>query len=312
MTEAERRAMRGLVATLLGAEQPYVAADLPLDLVRRHMLAPLAHTAGVPGLRNDYITSSLQAERRAAVLGEAVDVLAAAGVPVILLKGIAYAGTVYPDPAHRPMSDIDLLVRPSDIALAERTLARLGYWRAGGAAQESVTRHAITLKRRDGSIDLHRHILHAGRSRIDLAAIWRAARPAHVAGALRPAPEHEYLLHIAHIGRHEGMVPLINYVDSVRLRATMSPRTSDPLAQEWRVARASSEVSRALRALRLEPSASSELLAFPTPLDLLEYRMPARWLQLIRKLTLVDDWPGRAGLALAAVRSRVAPLRKRR
>src|SRR5829696_3468921 len=99
MTEAERRALRALVATLLGNPTPFTPSDLPLALVRRHMLAPLAYKAGVAELRNDHIASSLQAERRAVVLAEAIGALAAASVPVILLKGIAYAGTIYPDPA---------------------------------------------------------------------------------------------------------------------------------------------------------------------------------------------------------------------
>src|SRR5438045_176393 len=122
MTEAERRAMRALVATLLGNPISFNAADLPVDLVRRHMLAPLAYKAGVSAFRNDHIASSLQAERRTAELRTALDVLGSASIPVILLKGIAYAGSVYPDPADRPMSDIDLLVRSSDISSAERAL----------------------------------------------------------------------------------------------------------------------------------------------------------------------------------------------
>ena len=298
--------MRGLVATLLGNPTPFAAADLPLDLVRRHLLAPLAYKAGVAALRNDYIASSLQAERRAVVLSEALDALGSAGTPVILLKGIAYAGSIYADPAERPMSDIDLLVRSPDMPVAERALTRLGYWRAGSAAQSSVTRHAITLKRRDGSIDLHRHVLHAGRSRIDIAAIWRDAEPSHIAGARRPAPVHEYILHAAHIGRHEGLVPLVNYVDAARLEPDASDRALATLSSQWRVSRAVDAVGVARRDLGDGGGERGHLLSFPSSDEILAGALPPRWLQISRKLRMIDDSLGVIGLAVATVRGRVA------
>ena len=55
------------------------------------------------------------------------DALKDAGIPVILLKGHALARTVYPDPALRQSSDIDLLVQPHNIPAAEEILEKLGY-----------------------------------------------------------------------------------------------------------------------------------------------------------------------------------------
>ena len=49
------------------------------------------------------------------------------GIEVILLKGAALAETVYGDIALRPMSDLDLLVRPGDVSAIMRQLARAGY-----------------------------------------------------------------------------------------------------------------------------------------------------------------------------------------
>ena len=49
------------------------------------------------------------------------------GLDVILLKGAALAETVYGDIALRPMSDLDLLVRPRDVSAAVHGLARAGY-----------------------------------------------------------------------------------------------------------------------------------------------------------------------------------------
>jgi len=114
------------------------------------LLAPMAKSEGVapllywtfqranmPALRVPAkILSFLASEyyRTAAqnmLLYQALDpILAAlqtAGVPVIVLKGAALANTLYPDPALRPMTDLDLLVRQVDFDHAEACLRDLGY-----------------------------------------------------------------------------------------------------------------------------------------------------------------------------------------
>ncbi|MDQ2785616.1 MAG: nucleotidyltransferase family protein [Chloroflexota bacterium] len=52
---------------------------------------------------------------------------AAAGIAVMPLKGAALALLYYPTPALRPMSDLDLLVRPGDVGAMTGLLHRLGY-----------------------------------------------------------------------------------------------------------------------------------------------------------------------------------------
>ena len=49
------------------------------------------------------------------------------GVELLVLKGMALAYLAYPDPGTRPMTDIDLLIRPQDIRRASAQLATLGY-----------------------------------------------------------------------------------------------------------------------------------------------------------------------------------------
>ncbi|HUT38323.1 MAG TPA: nucleotidyltransferase family protein [Methanoregula sp.] len=51
-----------------------------------------------------------------------------AGIPVLLIKGPALGRTVYPDPALRQSSDIDLLIRPEDFLSCEKIMERLGYF----------------------------------------------------------------------------------------------------------------------------------------------------------------------------------------
>ncbi len=66
-----------------------------------------------------------------------------ADVPVMLLKGAALNLTVYPRPDLRPMSDLDLLVRPGD---AERALSLL---------KGHGCRRGLELVRRDHGTNRH-------------------------------------------------------------------------------------------------------------------------------------------------------------
>jgi hypothetical protein len=60
-------------------------------------------------------------------LNETVDVLAAAGIDAVLLKGAALGCTVYPTPVDRPMSDIDVLVPAERAREARDILLRAGW-----------------------------------------------------------------------------------------------------------------------------------------------------------------------------------------
>src|SRR5262245_47170889 len=87
-------------------------------LVQRHGLAPLAARAGFVNYRDDLARAAVQWERYVRALEPLFEQLAAAGVRVAPIKGLAYARTLYATPAERPMSDVDLLVAPDQEALA--------------------------------------------------------------------------------------------------------------------------------------------------------------------------------------------------
>lgn len=59
---------------------------------------------------------------------ETLRVLREHGVQVMLLKGAALAASVYSSFAERPMSDVDLLIRPADVERTRRALSASG-WR---------------------------------------------------------------------------------------------------------------------------------------------------------------------------------------
>ena len=51
----------------------------------------------------------------------------AEGVRILVLKGPVYGRTVYPDPALRPGSDLDLLVHPDDFIQSRNIMESIGY-----------------------------------------------------------------------------------------------------------------------------------------------------------------------------------------
>lgn len=48
-------------------------------------------------------------------------------IPVLVIKGLALAESVYPDISRRNMADIDLLVRERDLGTSVKTITELGY-----------------------------------------------------------------------------------------------------------------------------------------------------------------------------------------
>lgn len=106
--------------------------------IQVHGAAPLLHRALAPaaaalppGLRA-YLAEQhqLSGQRVALLLGELgalLDACRAAEVEVLALKGSLLATGYYAEPGLRPMSDLDLLVRPADEARLLAVLAGLGY-----------------------------------------------------------------------------------------------------------------------------------------------------------------------------------------
>ncbi|MDO9327070.1 MAG: nucleotidyltransferase family protein, partial [Methanoregula sp.] len=111
-----------------------------LSLLRPHWIFPLVtfhvqtwpEACRPPREIMEYLNKNFQtASARTLLAGVQIQAVANAmrdaGIPVILLKGHALARTVYPDPALRQSSDIDMLVQPHNFPVAEAVLEKLGY-----------------------------------------------------------------------------------------------------------------------------------------------------------------------------------------
>jgi hypothetical protein len=126
--------------------------------------------------------------------------LRAEGVEMLLLKGAALLAATLPDFSLRPMDDIDLLVRPRQVAAAMRSLAARGYhpvnvhpWTVGAVLMDEGPGYPFA--NADGDqIDLHWHAMHLDcRPQAD-AGFWAEARAAQLFGTAVRVPRPADLL----------------------------------------------------------------------------------------------------------------------
>jgi hypothetical protein len=133
---------------------------------RANTVAEILHRLAGPSLPADVRatfreTAQRQADRSARLLATLAEILGAfraAGVPCLLLKGLGLGALYYGGLDRRATRDIDLLVRDSDLAGAERALLALGFRRASVVPVRALAlrfTHAFDYVRGDLTVDLH-------------------------------------------------------------------------------------------------------------------------------------------------------------
>lgn len=210
-----------------------------LELARRHGVMPLLHRRlkdrygdlGVPGpvqvqLRDMYRATGIRNTRLFAHLNGILMRFREEGIGVVALKGAHLAELVYEEVALRPMADVDLLLRASDLRRATQILRSLGY---GSGVAEGQGEHGhqdpidgnlhLEAMRKPGGllIELHYAIAIPERMRdSDVEGIWNRATPARIGGAeaFVLSPE-DLLLHLCvHASLHHGFeVSLLHLCD---------------------------------------------------------------------------------------------------
>jgi hypothetical protein len=219
--------------------------DVLLERARTHGLIPLLYHRlraldfrGVPPPVRRELTDTfgINAIRNQLLTQELVRVLAqlgAAGVPVIPLKGIVLAESVYGDPALRTCADLDILVHPKNVADTLRLLRSSGY---EARFNEPHFIHLLArygkdclLMREDARsvypLQVHCGLIWGGTAeRALLAEIWADAvpRPFHGAPAYALSPEWEFLYLAVHADRH-GLFPFKWLVDLDWLMVRTAP-----------------------------------------------------------------------------------------
>ncbi len=249
-----------------------------------------------------YYTSLLRNDRLYAELRLVLEALQAEGIDVILLKGAALAQTVYPNPALRPMIDLDILVSSRDVFEVKPVLEKIGY-----GLQPSPAGYPLIFDQRFGGeleflkneapfptlLDVHWHMTiiewYRHSTGIDMDAIWAAARPLVIEGvpALQLSPE-DTLIHLClHPAVQHGYTfPVIAYVD---IDWVVDSYAGD-LDWELLVSRVSR--FRVKTAVYFGLCFTRELLATPVPPAVLEALRPSGYRsKMVRWITSSEEMP---------------------
>lgn len=148
--------------------------------------------------------------------------IAAAGVPVMALKGLDLGTRLYGDPGARPMGDIDILVQPAHVSLMAEALRTQGF-RPSQAAQQPA--HHLTFhppRRGELPVELHWALGaddgRAGRPSL-LEGIWDDALVLDVTGVRLSVMHGRRLLPYlcAHLENHLFETPLTHIWDIAEL-----------------------------------------------------------------------------------------------
>jgi hypothetical protein len=162
--------------------------------------------------RMNAIRNTLLVRELAAVMQR----LGAAGVPVMPLKGVALAASLYGDPTLRVCADLDILVPRVEVGQAYQVLQAMGYAGASGEFMEESFRRRLLktsieygLTRRDGGFryvaELHWGIfLGAPSERAALETLWAEAYATPIFGVMasQPSAEWAFLCLAVHAARH--------------------------------------------------------------------------------------------------------------
>lgn len=178
------------------------------------------------GLEISFYESLTNNLRYQSELEKLVSLLGESGTDVIVLKGVALANTIYPNPALRPFSDIDVLIKEKDWRSIRVAFHELGYADVKKDFDRLPTRltksdmmdHLLAFRKDDLSFDIKLDLLELGVGMRESQGIWESAIPFNVGRtkALSLSPEYQLIHLCVHLNRH-GFNRLIWFNDIVLL-----------------------------------------------------------------------------------------------
>ncbi|MHB8416993.1 MAG: nucleotidyltransferase family protein [Myxococcales bacterium] len=163
---------------------------------------------------------------RAAPARAVLDALAP--LPVIVLKGAAYAELLYPTPGARSHGDLDILVPAQSLSEALSACERLGFEKEhpGHPILDAAGYHERQLHRADLDLDLHQAFTQPARLPIDYGEVfarslsWAALAP----NARLLAPEDALVYHAIHAGCGELAPDTAPAIELLDLKLMLSRR----------------------------------------------------------------------------------------
>jgi len=258
--------------------------DVVLNTALAQRLGPLVYHAVrdrgvVPAVMEGRLRETYHANAARALMvrrqaGAAVQALNHANVPVIVLKGVALAETVYRHIVLRPMLDVDVLIHREDLPAAIQALGQLGY-----APPELELRDGVTatydnevMVRQPGplefAVDIHWTLFSSAwhQHRLMLRWFWDSARPLHIGNtpAQRLGPEATVLHLCGHLCLHHGGDELLWLADVAQTVA------SEGAGMDWELLLQRAQACYLVLALQtVLPRLASEWSA-PVPAGVLE------------------------------------------
>lgn len=179
-SEADWRALAG--AAIHQGIAPYLHVRLTSKRLACHLPDDVVQT-----LRDEYLRISVENLKIYRELDIVLRCLGRQGIPVMLLKGVHLARFLYPQQAARPMVDIDILVRPSDLDVATDVLLKAGEFERSESVLSPETRaldrHETLISRSRIAVEIHRSVV-AAHSDATMAtkAVWERAGLASLDG----------------------------------------------------------------------------------------------------------------------------------
>jgi hypothetical protein len=244
-----------------------------LRLLQHHRLSPLA-ARNAAFLAGEHLPTELrtslqawasanarEAFRYLAALQQLLSLLAHAGIPSVVLKGVPLALTAYGDVGARDVGDIDLLIEAQHALMADEVLQQSGLMRKEPAATLTARRARFYLRNfKDFTyeapvggfeVDLHWRLLRDSQSAAGImpSPFFTHSEPLRIGTLdLRVMPVERTLLFLAAHGAMEGWARWKTLADVAALWAGC---TSDLQAKTWDLAAASRTTSFLMAALML-------------------------------------------------------------
>ena len=211
LSEEQRQAIKALLTKGLDWDllmHKAVWHRLPL-LLSRHLSSPdLAMLVPVPvqeklkSLRYQRLARNMILQDE---LSRLLSIFNSQDIPAIVLKGAALLENVYADISLRSMNDLDILVRPEHLDLAENIALGRGYSYPGAKAMTEKARKNgrhldnLVLREKGIRLEIHQHFVNADDPyHFDLSGFWSRAEPIRILDvpALALAPE-DLLIHLS-------------------------------------------------------------------------------------------------------------------
>jgi hypothetical protein len=232
------------------------------------------------------VGAAIHHTRTLALLGQVGEVLDAAGLPYLVVKGPVLAGHHYERPDLRRYVDLDVLVAPVDFPRALDSLVAHGFsvFEDDWSTLREVLAGELRLLRGDDVVDLHWTLVDdtaaRGRCRFPTEPLFAAHRQVVLAGAAVPTtgPVHT-VLHVALHAALSGATRLVWLVDLDRVVRRDEPDWDEVLREAASAAMAAQVGVVLARARRI--------VGAPVPNEVLRRLVPTGWRAVV---TAGDRW----------------------